>query len=134
MPVKQTQRFICGQRTLMPAALERTVLEMATGIDGTAYTRDDVSASLMCTIETHAGPRHYGAALNLRGAEAGTLWVLWRDRSEPAAVVERADCPAGREADHPCSEFEGHPGGHSWELEDPPPIAAAFPLHRRPVP
>lgn len=134
MPITRTRRFICGRRTLVPAALARTVLELANASGSHEYTRDDVSVTLVCSVEAHTGPRHYGAVLNLRGPEAGTLWALWRDRREPTAVVERADCPAGREVDNPCSEFEGHPGGHSWELDDPPRIAAAFPLCRRPAP
>lgn len=135
MPVKRAQRFICGRRTLVPAALGHTVLELANAGNGYVYTRDDVSISLVCTIEAHPASRiHHGAVLNLRGREAGTLWAQWRDRSDPTTVVEKADCSAGREADNSCSEFKGHPGGHSWELDDPPRIAAEFPLPRRPAP
>ncbi|BBA98825.1 hypothetical protein RVR_5169 [Actinacidiphila reveromycinica] len=130
MPVRRAQRFICGRRTLVPDALVRTVLSLAAD-DAYAYTREDMFATLVCTIEVHKGPVHYGAALNLRGPEAGTLWALWRDGGGPSAVLEIPDCPAGREVDSPCSEFEGHSGGHSWELDDPPRIATAFPLRRQ---
>ncbi|MEW1863831.1 hypothetical protein OG896_18480 [Streptomyces sp. NBC_00669] len=131
MPVRRAQRFICGRRTLVPDELVRTVLSLVKADDVYAYTREDMFATLVCTIEVHRGPIHYGAALNLRGPEAGTLWALWRDGGTPSAVIEIPDCPAGREVDSPCSEFEGHPGGHSWELDDPPRIATAFPLPRR---
>lgn len=125
------KRFICGRRTLVPADLVRTVLELAHSVSPYTYERADVSVSLVCSIEAHEGPIHHGAVLNLRGPEAGTLWAQWRVRCDPTVVVERADCPAGRDLDRPCSEFQGHPGGHSWELADPPRLAAAFPLQLR---
>lgn len=132
MPVQRGERFICGRRILVPDALVGTVLDLAAADDVFGYTREDMFATLVCTIEVHRGPVHYGAVLNLRGPEAGTLWALWRDGAEPSAVIEIPDCPAGREVDEPCSEFAGHPGGHSWELSDPPRIAAPFPLLLRP--
>ncbi|WP_328463827.1 hypothetical protein [Streptomyces sp. NBC_00448] len=120
------RRFICGRRTLVPKVLVRTALDLARADDAHTYAREDVFTALVCTIE-HKGPVHYGAALNLRGPEAGTLWALWRDGEAPHAVIEIPDCP-GRRAEDACSEFQGHPGGHSWELVDPPRLAAAFPL------
>lgn len=134
MSVRHAQRFICGRRTLVPGSLVHTVLELAHANGNShAYTREDMFATLVCTIE-HTGPVHYGAVLNLYGPEAGTLWALWRDRGEPNAVIELPDCPAGREVDSPCSEFAGHPGGHAFELADPPQIAAPFPLQHDPLP
>jgi hypothetical protein len=123
----RAQRFICGRRTLVPDALARTVLELAHAHDPDAYTRDDVFATALCTIEAHPGPVHYGAVLNLRGPTAGTLWALWRDHGTPNAVIEISDCPARTQQDA-CSEFHGHPGAHCWDLADPPPLAPASPV------
>ncbi|WP_405583819.1 hypothetical protein [Streptomyces sp. NBC_01190] len=123
MSLQRTQRFICGRQSLLPDGLVRTVLDLARADDQYAYTREDVFATLVCAIEAHESPVHYGAALNLRGPEAGTLWALWGD-GPPNAVIEIPDCTVGMHEDA-CSEFLGHPGGHSWELADPPGGAGA---------
>ncbi|MFJ2957071.1 hypothetical protein [Streptomyces sp. NPDC087270] len=115
----------------MSEELARTVLSLVPADDPCAYTREDVFATLVCTIEAHGGPVHYGAALNLRGPDAGTVWALWREGETARAAIEIPDCPAVRaEDDDACSEFAGHPGGHSWTLGDPPQPAEPFPLPR----
>lgn len=125
---KGTQRFICGRRALVPQALVATVLKLANAENAPyLYVPTDVSATLLCSIQTHRGPVHYGAALNLRGPEAGTVWALWRDGVEPSAGLVIPDCPARRHGDA-CSEFSGHPGAHSWDLADPPHPEPCFPL------
>ena len=120
MPKRIGQQYICGQRTLVPNSLVSTALSMATANASSRYTPEDVQGFLVCTIR-HRGPVHYGVLLNLRGVAAGTLWALWRDGVVPVGVLELPDCSAVHgDDDGACSEFEGHPGGHSWELSKPP--------------
>lgn len=120
MSVRSARRFVCGRRTLVPGGLFRTVMDVAHASGEFVYTEEDIFSTLVCTIQMHKKPVHYGVVLNLRGPEAGTLWALWRDGGVPHVVIEIPDCLAGRDVDCACSEFEGHPGGHSWELDDLP--------------
>ncbi len=120
MPVPQTQRPICGQRTLVPEALAPTVLNLARGAQGanSRYTEDDLLDTLICTLERHPHRSvHHGVVLNLRGPQAGTIWALWRGDSAPQAAVLLPDCPATNGEDF-CSEFQSHWGAHSWDLYD----------------
>lgn len=133
MPKRIGQQYICGQRALVPNSLVGTALTMANAKSSSKYTAEDVQGFLVCTIR-HRGPVHYGVLLNLRGVTAGTLWALWRDRVEPVSVLELPDCSAVHsDDDAACSEFEGHPGGHSWELSElPSPLRPATRLPRWP--
>jgi hypothetical protein len=119
MPDVQEVQLICGRRVPTPSALVTAALTVANAAALEPYERGDVQPDLVCAID-HAGPaEHRAVVLGLRGVQAGSLWTAWNDGSEPHALVELPDCAAVRHGEA-CSEFEGHPGGHSWELADPP--------------
>lgn len=119
MPDVQEAQLICGRRVPTPAALVTEALTMANTTAPEAYERGDVQPDLVCTIDHAASAEHRAVVLGLRGVHAGSLWTAWNDGTEPHALVELPDCPAVGHGEA-CSEFEGHPGGHSWELADPP--------------
>ncbi|NUS15247.1 MAG: hypothetical protein HOY69_28265 [Streptomyces sp.] len=94
-------------------------LSTANALTPGTYSDDDVQQVLVCAIDHAGSTEHRAVVLGLRGPHAGSLWATWCDDAEPSVVVELADCPVVRDGEA-CSEFAGHPGGHSWELADPP--------------
>ncbi|MET9219961.1 MULTISPECIES: hypothetical protein [unclassified Streptomyces] len=116
MPGAQEERLICGRRVVSPPALVKAALTMANALTPGTYSDDDAQQELVCAID-HDNSEHQALVLGLRGPHAGSLWTVWCDGAEPSTVVELPDCPAVRLGEA-CSEFEGHPGGHSWELAD----------------
>ncbi len=126
--------FACGRQTLVPSRLVEVALGMANATapawDGLVYVAEDAVARLVCTLQAHRGRVHHGVVLNLRGPGTGTVWAAWRDGVEPCLALLLPDCPvATADGGEACSEFAGHPGGHSWELADPampPALLAAF--------
>jgi hypothetical protein len=117
--VQEVQLIICGRRVPTPSALVTAALITANTTAPATYDHEDVQQDLVCAIDHAGSAEHRAVVLSLRGAQAGPLWTAWNDGTEPHALVELPDCPAVRHGEA-CSEYEGHPGGHSWELVDPP--------------
>jgi hypothetical protein len=115
----QEVQLICGRRVPASPALVGAALTMANAAAPPTYEHEDVQQDLVCAVDHAASAEHRAVVLGLRGVHAGSLWTAWNDGTEPHALVELPDCPAVRHGEA-CSEFEGHPGGHSWELADPP--------------
>ena len=47
-------------------------------------------------------------------------WTRWDHDTTPQIVLVLPDCPATEpNQDRACSEYEGHRGGHTWQVEDP---------------
>lgn len=126
MPGPQEVRRICGRRVMAPLTLRMATLSAASALASGTYSDDDVQHELVCAIDHAGSTEHRAVVLSLRGPHAGALWTVWRDGTEPSAVVELPDCPGVRDSEA-CSEFAGHPGGHSWELTDPPRLAPEYP-------
>lgn len=107
---------VCGERALLPDQLVLAALELAS-----CAGPDDVERHLRCTGEEHARGDHLGFVAERSGARAGSVWARWTRGRAPADVVVMADCDAtGPDPAHePCGEYDGHPGGHTWQLADP---------------
>jgi hypothetical protein len=124
MPSRHPRGFTCGRRSFVPPGLVTAALGVANSVppawDGLVHRSDDIGKLLTCTLQAHRGPVHHGVVLNLRGPDAGTVWVAWRDGAEPYLALLLPDCPVTTaDGGEGCSEFAGHPGAHSWELADP---------------
>jgi len=108
---------VCGAITFLPSHLVEAAVGLAA--PGSAE-RADVERHVRCTLQAHpADGDHHGLVMDLEGRDTGSVWTRWGPGRPPAEVVVLPDCPgeaaAGGEA---CCEFEGHPGGHSYELAD----------------
>lgn len=109
---------VCGQRALLPRHLISAALAFATC--GSASPRD-VEKKLRCPLETHVG-EHHGFVMHLDGVDTGSVWTSWTDGQLPEIVTVRDDCDAvssrerGRQS---CCEFAGHPGAHTYDVDDP---------------
>lgn len=112
-------RPVCGQRALLPRRL--TPLALSYAAPGTASPQD-VERRLRCALEAHPAGDHHALVLDLHGRDTGAVWTSWADEHQPQALDVRADCtavsppPRGLE---PCCEFAGHPGAHSFDVDDP---------------
>jgi hypothetical protein len=81
---------------------------------------DDVMRLLRCPLERYHEGQHYTMVRDLTGVDTGSVWTRWWSDERPATVLVLPDCgahSAGRR--RVCEEFAGHPGGHTWELDDP---------------
>lgn len=107
----------CGNMAYLPTAL--VPLALAAHAEGT-YGREDVQRQLRCGLEKHHDGAHHGFVMELAGADSGSVWTRWVTDAAPEAVVVLPDCD-GRTEDGKdvCEEFAGHPGRHTWQLEDP---------------
>ncbi|MFF6955081.1 hypothetical protein [Streptomyces sp. NPDC008317] len=62
---------------------------------------------------------HMGLVMDPRGLPQGAVWLRWVDGSPYSALAVLPDCPtASPDGMDGCCEFDGHSGGHSWELAD----------------
>ncbi|HEY5834514.1 hypothetical protein [Streptomyces sp.] len=66
------------------------------------------------------GDRH-ALVLELPGPDAGdALWTHWTRGHHPTTLYALPDCPStDRATREPCCGYAGHPGVHSYELNDP---------------
>jgi hypothetical protein len=129
----QKSRPICGERTALPTHLVQIVLGMAT--PGTAVLVD-VECYLRCSLEGHVVGNHYALVMELDAYTA--VWTHWIRGQRPDQVFVLPDCPvtsSSANGGEPCSEFAGHPGGHSHSLVEPcaPPTPQRHGERRAPV-
>ncbi|WP_354380563.1 hypothetical protein [Streptomyces sp. PvR034] len=72
---------------------------------------------IRCTLEHTTGP-HWALLVDNQAPTA--LWARWPEGRSCHAVFVRPDCPVGdTDSGAGCSEFQFHPGGHTWQLTDP---------------
>jgi hypothetical protein len=109
---------VCGERTSLPDTLLTAALARAA--PGTAEAVD-VQHDLRCTLQQHVTGDHYPFVLQLDGPNACSVWTYWTRGHRPATVTVLPDCPATspHPAHDPCCEFDGHPGHHSFDIDDP---------------
>jgi hypothetical protein len=50
---------------------------------------------------------------------ATAAWTRWPHGGTPEMLLVLPDCPATDPDANGCSEYEGHPGGHTWQVDDP---------------
>lgn len=106
-------RPICSTPTVLPDPLARTALAWSEGRHSLpADIRD-----LRCTLERHTSGNHYAMVLDIANDTA--VWSRWPPNSTAATLLVLPDCPATHPEHGGCSEYEGHPGGHTWQLIDP---------------
>jgi hypothetical protein len=113
-------RPVCGERAFLRAALADVARQFGSG-PAPAREPVDVQRHLRCTLEDHATADHHAFVMELDGIDTGSVWARWARGHQPATVLVLPDCPATScdQAQEPCCEFAGHPGGHTWELDDP---------------
>jgi hypothetical protein len=109
---------VCGASVYLPIDLVRTALELA--IPPGSVRPEDVEFQLRCTLQAHPTGDHHALVLDLAGADTGSVWTHWPTGHLPATLTVRPDCPVRDPASaEPCCEFADHPGGHTWQLDDP---------------
>lgn len=117
-------RHTCGTTAYLPDGFVTSVLAAA---PAGSYSVEDVERHLRCNLEEHTGPFHHGLAMELHGREARSVWALWDHRDMSFALLTLSDCPAATaDGMQSCTEFDGHPGGHAWELTDPIALRGIF--------
>lgn len=110
-------RAVCGERGRLPVQL---VPEAMAHAAAGAAAADDVERHPRCMLEAHTVGDHFAFVMELDGPGTGAVWTRWSRDGPPAVLLVLPDCPA-TEADtrEPCGEYDGHPGGHTYELTDP---------------
>jgi len=105
---------ICDTRVRLPLELARTALAWAQKpACEIAEIRD-----LRCTLEAHIDGDHYAHVIDMAATTAG--WTRWpQSGGGPEILLVLPDCPATGPDKDACSEYEGHPGGHTWQVDDP---------------
>ena len=106
---------ICGESATLPTHLVLKALRYAHRPD---IGPDDIR-DVRCTLQVHdASEHHYGFIVDT--APATAAWTRWTQDTVPQIVLVLPDCPATDPGqDRVCSEYEGHRGGHTWQVEDP---------------
>jgi hypothetical protein len=108
---------VCGERAYLSIELVDKALEFAAG---GSVGPADVERQLRCTLQEHTTGDHFAFVVDLDGRDTGSVWARWVQGRLPASVVVLPDCDAtGGSRSEPCCEFDGHPGGHTYELADP---------------
>ena len=104
---------ICDVRVRLPLELARTALAWA---QKSTYDPTEIQ-DLRCTLEAHTAGHHYAHVIDMAATTAG--WTRWPQGAGPEALLVLPDCPATGPDKDACSEYEGHPGGHTWQVDDP---------------
>lgn len=107
---------VCGQRALLP---RRLVPEALSYVALGSAEEGDVERKLRCPLAAHSTGEHH--ALVLDGPGASAVWTRWAENEVPKEVEARDDCPAvsSDKRLQPCCEFAGHPGAHTFDVDDP---------------
>lgn len=104
---------VCGSRSHLPGQLVPVALAFASpGVSECG----DVERELKCVLQAHTRGWHHAFVMHLAGPDTGSVWARWPHGSaDPLELAVLPDCPAtaGGEA---CCGYDGHPGGHSYEL------------------
>lgn len=109
-------RHVCGSTAGMPQRFVGRVLDLAPG-----YRPEDVERDLRCTLEKHSIPIHHALVLDLEGPEVSGVWAVWDSGDMAFSLAVLPDClEKSRDGMQSCAEFAEHPGGHTWELTEPP--------------
>jgi hypothetical protein len=107
---------VCGERGYLLVRLVPAVLALA----GPGAAPAEVERHLRCTLQDHDRGDHAAFVMELDGVDSGSVWAHWTSGRFPAAVTVHPDCPASDAACRDvCCEYEGHPGVHTYELQDP---------------
>lgn len=105
---------VCNARAYLPSGLVPVALALETR---STPADTEVERGLRCSLQGQHDNDHHGLVLELDGIDTGSVWTRWTTDQLPYVVVVLPDCPgAGGQA---CSEFAGHPGGHTPEMHDP---------------
>jgi hypothetical protein len=104
---------ICDARVRLPLELARTAQVWA---KKPAYDPTELQ-ELRCTLEAHAASDHYAHVVEMTTTTGG--WTRWPGGGSPRVLLVLSDCPATGPGKDACSEYEGHPGGHTWQVNDP---------------
>jgi hypothetical protein len=105
---------ICGEQVTISNGLALTAVRYANRPEIEPIEIRDVR----CTLQAHPTGDHYGFIVNT-GATTGA-WTRWNGNVAPQVVLVLPDCPAtDPEQDQACAEYESHPGGHTWQVDDP---------------
>jgi hypothetical protein len=68
-------------------------------------------------LEHHdATDDHY--AMVHDAARTTAIWTRWPHNGVPEVLLVLPDCPATHPAHGGCCEYEGHSGGHTWQVHD----------------
>lgn len=104
---------ICSTLVTLPDLLARTALAWA---EDRHVVPADIRG-LRCTLERHPAGHHYAMVHAVAATTA--VWTRWPHDGTPETLLVLPDCPATHAEHGGCCEYEGHPGGHSWQLHDP---------------
>lgn len=104
---------ICSALTTLPDPLARTALSWA----GDRQTAPADIRDLRCTLEHHVTGDHYAMVHDATATTA--IWTRWPPGGTPEILLVLPDCPATDPVHGGCCEYEGHPGGHNWQVHDP---------------
>lgn len=109
---------VCGKRARLPRHLVPRAVFLATA---NAAAEADIETDLVCALQAHASGAHHAFVMHIDGIDTGSVWTSWPGSGAPATVEVRADCevvgPYERGGD-PCCEFDGHPGAHTFDVDD----------------
>jgi hypothetical protein len=111
-PAPSARPQVCGAQTYLPAALVPLAVRLGAADH---VTELDVQRDLRCTLEAHATGEHWALVLDLDGPDTGSVWTYWPAGGLPEKVATLPDCPDERG----CTEYAGHPGGHTSDVHDP---------------
>jgi hypothetical protein len=105
---------ICGQCVTLPTSLVLTALRYAGRPEVEPWEIRDVR----CTLQAHATGDHYAFVVDTTATTSA--WTRWNQSAGPQVVLVLPDCPTtGSETGTVCAEYEFHPGGHTWQIDDP---------------
>lgn len=105
---------ICGESAVVPVDVVLTALRYAGRQDIVPADVQDVR----CTLQAHATDDHYAFVVEVTATTGA--WTRWAEGGSPEVVLVLSDCPVtDPDGDGTCSEYELHPGGHTWQVNDP---------------
>ncbi|MFI0718234.1 ATP-binding protein [Streptomyces sp. NPDC021224] len=109
---------VCGERARLPRHLVPRAVFLATA---NAVAEAGIETDLRCSLQAHTGDEHHAFVMHIDGVDTGSVWTSWFRNGIPAAVEVRADCEVVSgcaRGSEPCCEFDGHPGAHSFDVDD----------------
>jgi hypothetical protein len=104
---------ICSSMTVLPDPLASTALAWS----GDHHCTPADIHDLRCTLQQHTAGHHYALVHDIDDNTA--VWARWLQGSAPDTLLVLPDCPVSHPDDGGCGEYEGHPGGHTWQVHGP---------------